>query len=134
MLDDGQLTLFFGETAYLNCSGVVTRSLTRYFWLHSNGTLVCPVIENPYCVPSNQTLCGTSQFSGCRNDTRNGPRCKGLRVHSYSYGTVENCTYGIRRKHATMVINGVTWSDSGTYTCIPTRERERNRTLNITVG
>ena len=133
--DDGQVTLFFGETARLNCSGVVTRRLTQYFWRHGNGTLVCPVSENPFCVPSNQTRCGITRFGGCKIDRRYGPRCKRSRVHSYSYDTVENCTYGIRRRHAMMVINEVTWSDAGVYTCIPSlQQRKENRTMNIIVG
>lgn len=132
--NDGQTTLFFGETVRLNCSGLVTRRLTQYYWRRSNGTLVCPVLENPFCVPSNQTICGITRFGGCRIDTRYGPRCKGSRVHSYIYSTVENCTYGIQRRHAMMVINEVTWSDGGVYTCIPSTQQDKNRTMNVIVG
>ena len=133
--DNGQLTLFFGETAHLNCSGLATRSLTGYFWRSDNGTLVCPLRENPFCVPRNQTFCGIPiPNGGCRVDTINGPRCNRSRVYSYIYSSVENCTYGIQRRHAMMVINGVTWSDAGIYTCTPSVEEEKNKTMNVTIG
>lgn len=136
--NSGQLTVFFGETAYLNCSGLATRLLTRLFWSHSNGTLVCPVTENPYCVPSNRTTCQGSRLihnSGCRVDgTSQGRRCKESRVQSYIYATLDNCTYNIQTIHATMVINGVTWSDSGVYTCMAISRAVKKKTMNVTVG
>lgn len=134
--DDGNLTLLFGESVNLTCSGVTTRSLTQFFWVRGSRSLVCPVREDPFCVPSNRSLATSCQPSGgCRIDTRRGRRCKGLRVHSYVFGGMENCTYGVLRKTAMMVINNITWSDSGIYTCIHTTPgNKNNRTMYITVG
>ena len=136
--DSGQLTLFFGDKTFLNCSSVTNNQLTQYFWHHSNGSLVCPVVEGPFCVPSNHTIqCGSRLFpiGNCRNDTTPlGQHCKGSRVHSYHYSTVESCIYRTQRKYATMVIDAVTWSDSGVYTCIPNSGSENKKTMNVTVG
>ena len=138
-MDNGQVTLFFGETAILNCSSVTNNRLTQYFWRHSNGSLVCPVTEDPFCVPSNHTSSCASRFlpsGGCRTDTTpRGQRCKGLRVRAYSYSSVESCVYRTQRKHTTMVIDAVTWSDSGVYSCIPSsRFNYQNKTMTVTVG
>ena len=134
--NDGQLTLLFGETTHLNCSGIATSPLTQFLWRHGNGTLVCPVRENPFCVPSNFTICGQTIYNGgCRVDVLNGRRCRGLRIHSYTYGTVEDCVYDTLRKQSTMVINGVTWSDAGVYTCVATVPRKDiSKTVNVTIG
>ena len=135
--NNGQLTLFFGETAILNCSTLTNRRLTQYFWRRSNGTLVCPVVEDPFCVPSNHTSSCGSWFlpsGSCRNDTTTlGQQCKGSRVRSYSYSTVESCVHQIRRTHTTMVIDVVTWSDAGVYTCTPSSGL-MNKAMNVTVG
>ena len=138
--DSGNLTLFYGETAILNCSSVTNNPLTQYFWRRGNDSLVvCPVFENPFCVPSNHTIrCGSQliPIGGCRNDpTRVGQQCKRERVHSYSYlyNTVEDCVYRTQTKRTTMMINAVTWSDAGVYTCIPS-SGSNNKTMNVTVG
>ena len=138
-MDGSQVTLFFGETAILNCSGLTNNRLTQYFWRRSNGSLVCPVTEDPFCVPSNHTSSCASRFlpsGGCRTDTTpRGRRCKGLRVRSYSYSSVEDCVNRIQRKHTTMVIDAVTWSDSGVYSCISSSGfNYQNETMNVIVG
>lgn len=130
-----QLTLFFGETAHLNCSGVVARKLTQYYWRRGNSTFVCSVREDPYCVPSNRSSCPAlrNHNGGCQVDELGRRRCNGSRVYSYVYSSIENCTYGIQRKHATMIINGVTWSDGGAYTCLSTRGDD-SRIMEVVVG
>ena len=134
--DSGNLTLFYGETAILNCSSITNIRLTQY-WRRGNSSLVCPVIEDPFCVPSNHTIrCGSLllPIGGCRNDTTPvGQQCKRERVRSYSYNTVEDCVYRTQRKHTTMVIDAVTWSDAGVYTCIPS-SGSNDKTMNVTVG
>lgn len=138
--DSGKLILFFGETVYLNCSGVSTRLTTRYFWHYGNGSVVCPAAEDPFCVPSNHTSsssCQRSRFTGCRVDkTDRGLHCKESRMHAYFYSSVEDCTYGTQRSHTVMKISGVTWSDSGVYACMATTRGGVVNTMkmNITVG
>jgi len=137
--EDGHLTLFYGETVNLTCSGRTTRRLTQLNWHYNNNNRgICPVREDPFCVPSNQTLCGQPIYNGgCIIDVRGGRRCKTSRVYSYVYSTVEDCVYLIQRKNAILVINGVTWSDSGIYTCKPTnamRDDDNIKTMNVTVG
>ena len=131
----GDLTLFFRDSVNLTCSGVTTRKLTQLFWFYDSGAAVCPVRENPFCVPYNITSCQTSEpvLRNCPIDVRGGRRCKPSRVHSYNYNTVENCAYGFLKSTAMMRIDNVTWSDRGVYTCRPTTGNAI-RTMNITIG
>ena len=132
----GDLTLFLGDSVNLTCSGVTARKQTQLFWFHDSGAPVCPVRENPFCVPYNTTSCQTSGpvLRNCPIDVRGGRRCKPLRVHSYNYNIVENCVNDHLRSTAMMRIDKVTWSDGGVYTCRPTTGNNIMRTMNMTIG
>ena len=131
----GDLTLLLGDSIDLKCSGITARRLSQLFWFYESGAVVCPIRENPFCVPKITTSCQTSGpvQRNCPIDFRHGRRCKPLRVHSYNYHTVENCTYDLLRSTAMMRINNVTWSDGGVYTCRPTRG-DVMETMNVIIG